>query len=193
MIDLTAEDHQRVSDAIAKAEERSDGEIIAVTAKLSDKYHDAGLQWPILGTFVLLALAATFPAALERVETVLTGGWVEPTQQARLFRLRAAAQALDQEGRGDGGEQGPDQLVPPADMGVGLVIHGHEARLFAAGHWLNGSETRIVSSRSGLVDRSVTGQRTSSSIRRTYLIAAAGMSAQLRAPALVSFQPGISS
>src|SRR5436309_1157743 len=54
-----------------------------------------------------------------------------------------------------------------------------------------GSRTRIVSSRSGLVETRVTGQRISSSTRRIYLIAAAGSSAQLRAPAVVSCQPGI--
>ena len=52
-----------------------------------------------------------------------------------------------------------------------------------------GSRTRIVSSRSGLVDTSATGQRISSSTRRMYLIACAGRSAQLRAPAVVSVQP----
>ena len=87
MIDLTAEDHARVSEAIRKAEESSDGEIIAVTAQLSDKYHDAGLQWAVLMTFVLLALAATFPGALERIEVALFGGWSEPTMGALLTML----------------------------------------------------------------------------------------------------------
>ena len=40
---------------------------------------------------------------------------------------------------------------------------------------------------------SATGQRISSSMRRTYLIAWAGSSAQLRAPAVVPLQPSISS
>ena len=42
----------------------------------------------------------------------------------------------------------------------------------------------MVSSRSGLVDKSATGQPTNSSTRRTYLIAAAGKSAQDRARAV---------
>lgn len=57
----------------------------------------------------------------------------------------------------------------------------------------NGSRTRIVSSRSGDVLTSATGQRISSSTRRTYLIARAGRSAQLRAPWVDSHQPLISS
>jgi hypothetical protein len=55
---------------------------------------------------------------------------------------------------------------------------------------VKGSVTRMVSSRSGLVERSATGQPISSSMRRTYLIAWAGSSAQERAPAVVSDQPG---
>ncbi len=45
----------------------------------------------------------------------------------------------------------------------------------------------MVSSRSGLVESSVTGASTSSSIRFTYLIAWAGSCAQLRAPRVLSF------
>jgi hypothetical protein len=58
---------------------------------------------------------------------------------------------------------------------------------------VNGSRTRIVSSRSGEVLTSATGQRISSSMRRTYLIARAGRSAQLRAPWVDPGQPSISS
>src|SRR5690606_7850747 len=57
-------------------------------------------------------------------------------------------------------------------------------------HAAKGSVTRIVSSRSGLVDSIATGQPINSSMRRTYLIACAGSSAQERAPAVVSDQPG---
>ena len=49
-------------------------------------------------------------------------------------------------------------------------------------HPPNGSVTRIVSSRSGLVESSVTGVFVRSSTRRIYLTAFAGSSAQLRAP-----------
>ncbi len=57
----------------------------------------------------------------------------------------------------------------------------------------NGSRTRIVSSRSGLVESSVTGASVNSSMRRTYLMAAAGSSAQDRAPLVDSLQPSIDS
>ena len=56
-----------------------------------------------------------------------------------------------------------------------------------------GSVTRIVSSRSGEVDTSATGQSINSSILRTYLIALAGKSAHDLAPSVLSVQPEISS
>ena len=56
-----------------------------------------------------------------------------------------------------------------------------------------GSVTKIVSSRSGEVETSATGQSINSSILRTYLIALAGKSAHERAPSVLSLQPDISS
>src|ERR1700730_272139 len=53
----------------------------------------------------------------------------------------------------------------------------------------NGSRTRTVSSRSGLVDSIATGAPISSSGRRMYLIAVAGRSAQDRAPRVLSPHP----
>jgi len=52
-----------------------------------------------------------------------------------------------------------------------------------------GSRTRIVSSRSGLVESRATGASISSSSRRMYLTAVAGSSAQERAPWVLSCQP----
>ena len=62
---------------------------------------------------------------------------------------------------------------------------------FFTRHVSNGLVTRIVSSRSGLVDNKATGQPTSSSIRLTYFIACAGNCAQDRARAVGSFQPSM--
>ena len=53
----------------------------------------------------------------------------------------------------------------------------------------NGSRIRIVSSRSGDVERRATGHSISSSRYFTYLMACAGSCAHERAPAVVSFQP----
>lgn len=64
MLKLTAEDHAKVSAAIAAAEEKSAGEIIAVTTELSDKYHDVGLHYAVLVMFAALAVFAAAPNQL---------------------------------------------------------------------------------------------------------------------------------
>ena len=53
----------------------------------------------------------------------------------------------------------------------------------------NGSFMRMVSSRSGLVESSVTGHSINSSMRLTYLIACAGSEPQDRLPSVDEFQP----
>ena len=65
MLSLSAEDHARVSTAIAAAEAKSDGEIIAVTADQSDAYHDVGLHWAVLALVAVLAFFAALPGQLE--------------------------------------------------------------------------------------------------------------------------------
>ena len=65
MLSLSAEDHARVSAAIAAAEAKSDGEIIAITADQSDAYHDVGLHWAVLAMVAVLAFFAALPGQLE--------------------------------------------------------------------------------------------------------------------------------
>ena len=72
---------------------------------------------------------------------------------------------------------GPVQSKNPAGIIAGGVFYR-----VPLPHPPNGSVTRMVSSRSGLVDSSVTGVRVSSSTRLIYFTALAGSSAQLRAP-----------
>ena len=66
---------------------------------------------------------------------------------------------------------------------------GQAVALDRAGQSVKGSRTSTVSSRSGLVDNSATGAPISSSTRRMYFTAAAGRSAQLRAPRVLSDHP----
>src|SRR6185312_3565267 len=107
-------------------------------------------------------------------------------------------------------ERGPRLLVNSSPCGAIVFGKGLDRltyELFVIRHWLfetlpghaqcssklsqswNGSWTRMVSSRSGLVDSIATGAPISSSIYRTYLTACAGSSDQLRAPAVVPDQP----
>jgi putative membrane protein len=71
----SAEDHARVSQAIAAAEAKSDGEIVTMVTDLSDPYHDVALHWAVVLLIAVLALAAAFPQGLERGFDLLFGGW----------------------------------------------------------------------------------------------------------------------
>ena len=80
MARLSGADHAKVSKAIAAAEGRSDGEIIAVATELSDDYHDAALHWALLALIATLAIFAAAPALLRWWFDLLLGGWrPEPT------------------------------------------------------------------------------------------------------------------
>jgi putative membrane protein len=87
MLELSADDHARVSAAIAVAEAKSDGEIIAITADQSDAYHDVGLHWAVLAMVAVLAYFAALPGQLEWWHDRLTGWSAEPTLRELLTLL----------------------------------------------------------------------------------------------------------
>jgi putative membrane protein len=87
MLQMTAEDHAKVSAAIAAAESRSDGEIIAIAADQSDSYHDVGLHYAILVLFLVLAFFAAWPHQLEVWWTRIMGWTAAPTQRELLTLL----------------------------------------------------------------------------------------------------------
>ena len=77
---FSAEDRDKVSAAIAAAEAKSSGEIVAVATPISDAYHDVGLHWALVPLFAVLAWAAWRPTALIWWYNFLFGGWSpEPT------------------------------------------------------------------------------------------------------------------
>jgi putative membrane protein len=89
---LSAEDHAKVSAAIAAAETRTNGEIVAVATPLSDPYHDVALHWALVPLFAVLAWAAWRPTALEWWYDFLLGGWqAEPTLSQLLTLLMVFA------------------------------------------------------------------------------------------------------
>jgi putative membrane protein len=88
MARLSADDHAKVSGAIAAAEAKSDGEIIAVTTGLSDSYHDVALHWAVLALIATLAIFAAAPSMLRFWFDLLFGGWrAEPTLAELLTLL----------------------------------------------------------------------------------------------------------
>ena len=91
MLSLSADDHAKVSAAIAAAEATSDGEIIAITADQSDAYHDVGLHYAVLVLFLVLAFFAIWPQQLEFWWTLLMGWTAEPSMRQLLTLLLGIA------------------------------------------------------------------------------------------------------
>jgi putative membrane protein len=92
VIQLTEADHDKVSAAIAAAETKSNGEIVAVATPLSDSYHDVALHWALVPLFAVLAWAAWRPTALTLWYDFLLGGWTpEPTLSQLLTLLMVFA------------------------------------------------------------------------------------------------------
>jgi putative membrane protein len=87
MLRLTADDHARVSAAIAAAEAKSDGEIIAITTDQSDAYHDVGLHYAVLVLFLVMGFFAALPGQLEQWWTRLMGWTAEPSLRELLTLL----------------------------------------------------------------------------------------------------------
>lgn len=91
-MNLSEADHARVSAAIAAAEKRSNGEIVAVATPISDSYHDVALDWAVAALLLVLAWAAWRPDALLWWHEALTGGWrPEPTLGELLLFLMLVA------------------------------------------------------------------------------------------------------
>ena len=92
MLNLTAEDHAKVSAAIAESERRSDAEIVAVATPLSDSYHDVALHWAVLVLAGTLAAFAAFPQLLHFWFDFFLGGWrPEPSLRELLTLLLVLA------------------------------------------------------------------------------------------------------
>ena len=89
---MTEADHAKVSTAIATAEARSNGEIVAVTTPISDSYHDSALHWAVAAMILVLAWAAWQPQWLAWWHNLLFGGWsAEPTLGELLTFLMVLA------------------------------------------------------------------------------------------------------
>jgi putative membrane protein len=87
VMELSEADHEKVSAAIAAAEAKSDGEIVAVATPISDAYHDVALHWALIPLFAVLAWAAWRPAALTWWYNLLFGGWQPDPTMSQLLTL----------------------------------------------------------------------------------------------------------
>lgn len=91
---LTPQDHEKVTAAVAAAEARTSGEIVAIAAGRSDAYHDAALQWSVLATLGLAALVAAFPDAAVGLLDRATGRWGEGWSVGALATILLAAMTI---------------------------------------------------------------------------------------------------
>lgn len=92
MVNLTDTDREKVSAAIAAAEAKTSGEIVAVATPISDAYHDVALHWALVPLFAVLAWAAWRPTALTWWYDRLFGGWQpDPTLGELLTFLMVLA------------------------------------------------------------------------------------------------------
>jgi putative membrane protein len=94
VIKLSAADREKVSAAIAAAEAKSNGEIVAVATPISDAYHDVALHWALVPLFAVLAWAAWRPTALVWWYDFLFGGWQPDPTLSQLFTLLMVFAAL---------------------------------------------------------------------------------------------------
>jgi putative membrane protein len=72
---LSAEDHQRVTEAIARAERESDGEIVTIVAARSDAYHDVAAHYAVLAMLIVPAVLALVPQSWIDQAAALALGW----------------------------------------------------------------------------------------------------------------------
>ena len=87
VMQLSDADRHRIADAIASAEAKSSGEIVAVATPISDAYHDVGLHWALVPLFAVLAWAAWRPTALVWWYDFLFGGWSPDPTLSQLLTL----------------------------------------------------------------------------------------------------------
>ena len=72
---LSQDDHTLVSDAVARAEMTTSGEIVTVLADRSDSYADVALVWAAGLSFTAMSLFAMLPQPFLDLWDGLIGGW----------------------------------------------------------------------------------------------------------------------
>lgn len=68
-------DHALVTEAVARAERSSDGEIVTIVAPRSDAYHDVGLHYAVLAMLFVPTIGAVLPQSWIDRALGLVFGW----------------------------------------------------------------------------------------------------------------------
>jgi len=91
---LTADEHRLVADAVTRAEEDTDGEIVTIVSERSDQYHDAALHYAFAAALAVIALAAMSPGTFEAKFGWFSGDWGAPDPRMTLFSVLVAETAV---------------------------------------------------------------------------------------------------
>ena len=84
---LSAEDHAKVTAAVAEAELTTSGEIVTVLADRSDGYTDIALWWAIVASFTAMTLLALFPDFFLAKLDWIWGGWTPEWTRTEFVSL----------------------------------------------------------------------------------------------------------
>ncbi len=84
---LSEQDHAKVTAAVTAAEANTDGEIVTVVARASDKYHDVALHWSVLAMLLVLALLAVFPGVAAGIHARLIDAWAQETPAGAYYTI----------------------------------------------------------------------------------------------------------
>lgn len=91
---MSAEDHARITAAVAAAEANSDGEISTMVARQSDDYGDWAIALAGLAPLLLLSLIAFLPGRFRDLVITLSDSWHGQPSIGELFGTALAAQLL---------------------------------------------------------------------------------------------------
>lgn len=91
---LSAADHARISEAVAQAELGTSGEIVTITADVSDSYGDVALWWSAGAVMVTLALITARPDVVLHLLAILSRGWITELSLAESFELSFATAVI---------------------------------------------------------------------------------------------------
>ncbi len=87
-------DHALVTEAVARAERSSDGEIVTIIAPRSDAYHDVGLHYAMLAMLLVPTIGALLPQSWIDWALALIFGWNASLSFRLLMLLLVVAMTI---------------------------------------------------------------------------------------------------
>lgn len=87
---LSEDQHRIVTEAVAKAELTTSGEIVTVLADRSDGYTDVVLVWAAAAAFTMMSLFALIPQPFMDLWDRLVGGWMHEWTTGELASMTIA-------------------------------------------------------------------------------------------------------